>query len=81
MGLSGGRAIQTKGTSGARAPVERAEWVRGRGLSSETCQAGDTDHRGERQAQERKDPAPCSVWDEKPLKVWDLSGDRLRFPF
>lgn len=55
--------------------------MRGRGLSSETCQAGDTDHRGEWQAQERKDPAPCSVWDEKPLKVWDLSGDRLRFPF
>lgn len=40
-----------------------------------------TDHRGEHQAQERKDPASCPTWDEKPLKVWGLSGDRLRFPF
>lgn len=41
MGLSKGRAVQTKGTSGARVLVERAELVRGRGLSSENCQAGD----------------------------------------
>ena len=31
MGLSRGRAVQTKGTSGARVLVERAELVRGWG--------------------------------------------------
>ena len=39
-----------------------------------------TDHGG-LQAQERKDSASCSVWDEKPLKVCGLPGDRLTFPF
>ena len=28
-----------------------------------------TDHRGKRQAQERKDPAPCSTWDAAAAKL------------
>lgn len=58
----------------------KAELVRGRGLSSENCQAGDRSQ-GQWQAQERRILHLVLCEMRSTLKVWGLSGDRLRLPF